>query len=133
MVFYIQKEGEQMTQGERVRVLRKEKNLTLEKFGESLGVGKTAISKIENNERGLTDQMILAICREYNANEEWLRTGSGEMFVPLSRDDEIAFAVGKLIQEDDSFKKKLISILLKMDESQWEVLEQIANELIKKD
>lgn len=122
-----------MTQGERVRVLRKEKNLTLEKFGESLGVGKTAISKIENNERGLTDQMILAICREYNANEEWLRTGSGEMFVPLSRDDEIAFAVGKLIQEDDSFKKKLISILLKMDESQWEVLEQIANELIKKD
>ena len=52
-----------MSQGERVRELRKFLNLTLEKFGKSLGVGKTAISKIENNERKLTEQMILYICR----------------------------------------------------------------------
>lgn len=122
-----------MTQGERVKKLRKALDYTLDKFGGKLGVQKSAISKIEKGENNLTEQMLLSICREFNVNEEWLRTGSGEMFVPLSRDDEIAFAVGKLIQEDDSFKKKLISILLKMDESQWEVLEQIANELIKKD
>ena len=57
-----------MTQGERVREIRKALGLTLEKFGEKLGVGKTAISKLEKNERNLTDQMVKAICREYNVS-----------------------------------------------------------------
>ena len=46
-----------MAQGERIKELRKALNLTLEKFGERLGVGKTAISKLEKGERNLTDQM----------------------------------------------------------------------------
>ena len=54
-----------MSQGEYVKNIRKTLNLTLEKFGEELGVGKTAISKIEKNERSLTDQMAKAICREF--------------------------------------------------------------------
>ena len=59
-----------MTQGQRVRELRKSLDLTLEKFGKKLGVGKTAISKIEHQERNLTEQMLLSICREFNVNEE---------------------------------------------------------------
>ena len=59
-----------MTQGERIKEIRKYLQLTLEKFGEKLGVGKTAISKIENNERGVTEQMIKAVCREFDVNEE---------------------------------------------------------------
>ena len=55
-----------MTQGERIREIRKELNLTLEKFGERLGVGRGAISAIELGNRNLTDQMARAICREYN-------------------------------------------------------------------
>ena len=46
-----------MTQGERVREIRKNFNLTLEKFGEKLGVGKSSISDIENNRRSLTEHM----------------------------------------------------------------------------
>lgn len=69
-----------MTQGERVRQIRKALDLTLEKFGERLGVGKTAFSKIEKGERSLTDQMALAICREYNVNYDYLIYGDGEMF-----------------------------------------------------
>lgn len=81
-----------MSQGERVRELRKFLNLTLEKFGKSLGVGKTAISKIENNERKLTEQMILSICREFRVDYFWLTEGKGEMFIeaPESVVDEIA-------------------------------------------
>ena len=64
---------------ERIKLLRKEYlHLTLEKFGERLGVGKTAISNIENGNRSVTDQMFKAICREFHVNEEWLRTGAGE-------------------------------------------------------
>jgi len=120
-----------VTQGERLRELRKSLNLTLEKFGKSLGVGKTAISKIENDERNLTDQMILSICREYNVSEEWLRSGTGEMFVPLKRNQVITDFAGDLIREDDTFRKRLIEALAKLDEKDWAVLERLAQELAK--
>ena len=60
-----------MTQGERVKTIRKKLELTLEKFGERLGVGKTAISKIEKGENNLTEQMLLSICREFRVNYYW--------------------------------------------------------------
>ena len=53
-----------MTQSERVKEIRKTLDLTMEKFGEKLGVGKTAISNIESGNRNLTEQMSKAICRE---------------------------------------------------------------------
>lgn len=74
-----------MTQGERIKAIRKELGLTLEKFGEKLGVGKTAISKIEKNERNLTDQMTKAICREYNVDYDYLMYGEGDMFTDLPK------------------------------------------------
>ena len=72
-----------MTTGERVKEIRKTLNLTLEKFGEKLGVGKTAITKIEKDERNLTDQMAKSICREYNVNYDYLIYEEGEMFSDL--------------------------------------------------
>lgn len=72
-----------MTQGERVKEIRKTLNLTLEKFGEKLGVGKTAISNIEKGNRNLTEQMAKSICREYNVNYDFLTYGDGEMFDDL--------------------------------------------------
>lgn len=68
-----------MTENERVKQVRKSLGLTLEEFAEPLGVGKTAISKIENGLSNVTQQMELSICREYNINETWLRTGEREM------------------------------------------------------
>ena len=67
-----------VTQGERVRRVRKELRLTLEKFGEKVGVGKTAISKIEKDERNLTEQMAKSICREFSVDYTWLTTGEGD-------------------------------------------------------
>ncbi|MDE7477674.1 MAG: helix-turn-helix domain-containing protein [Lachnospiraceae bacterium] len=64
-----------MTVNERVREIRKAEKLTLEKFGEKLGVGKTAISSIEHGINSVTDQMIKSICREFSYREEWLRDG----------------------------------------------------------
>jgi len=65
---------------ERIKELRKTLGLTLEKFGERLGIKKNTVSQIENGINSITDQMFLAICREYNVNPDWLRTGEGEMF-----------------------------------------------------
>ena len=90
------KEGEKLTQGERLRELRKSLNLTLEKFGEPLGVKKSAISGIETGSRGLTEQMLKAICREYSVNEDWLKNGVGEMFRKPS--DEVGYYVEDLLE-----------------------------------
>ena len=122
-----------MTQGERIKEIRKYLDLTMEKFGERLGVGKTAISKLENNERNLTDQMAVSICREFDVNETWLRTGEGEMFVPKTRNQQITDFLGDLIKEEDgTFKKRLIEAMSKLDKKDWEDIEQLVNKLTKK-
>lgn len=68
---------------ERIKELRKTLGLTLDKFGERLGVTKMTISRIENGVNNVTDQMFKSICREFNVNENWLLTGNGEMFNAL--------------------------------------------------
>lgn len=74
-----------MTQGERIKAIRKELGLTLEKFGEKLGVTKTTISRIEKGVNNLTDQMTRSICREYNVDYDYLMYGEGDMFTDLPK------------------------------------------------
>lgn len=95
-----------MTQGERVKEIRKELNLTLEKFGERVGVTKQTVSRIENGVNNLTDQMALAICRTFSVNEHWLRTGEGEPYIKGS-EDELAELVGRLYKDKGSMRYKM--------------------------
>lgn len=95
-----------MTQGERVKEIRKGLNLTLEKFGERVGVTKQTVSRIENGVNNLTDQMALAICREFSVNEHWLRTGEGEPYLKGS-EDELAELVGRLYKDKGSMRYKM--------------------------
>lgn len=95
-----------MTQGERVKEIRKGLNLTLEKFGERVGVTKQTVSRIENGVNNLTDQMALAICRTFSINEHWLRTGEGEPYIKGS-DDELAELVGRLYKDKGSMRYKM--------------------------
>lgn len=109
----------------RIKEIRKSKNLTLEKFGERLGVGKTAISKLERGENNLTDQMLKSICREFDVDEHWLRTGEGSMRKTLTRNQAITDFAADLILEPDSFKTRLIEGMSKLDVSDWEEIERI--------
>jgi len=120
--------------GERLKELRKTLGLTLESFGEKVGVGKSSISRLENGTNNLTEQMILAICREFDVNETWLRTGEGEMFLKLDRETEIArLTRDLLLEEEDSFKNKVVTALAKLTPDQWKVLSDMAEALLKKD
>lgn len=95
---------------ERIKELRKTLGLTLEKFGERLGVRKTAISKIEHGENNVSDQMFKSICREFNVNEEWLRDGSGEMFI--IPEDETAALVSDLLEDSDNeFYQSILEVV----------------------
>lgn len=123
---------------ERIKELRKTLGLTLESFGDKVGVGKSTISRIENGTNGLTEQMILSICREFNVNEEWLRTGTGEMFKDMTLDEEIISFIGDIQWDASStFKKRFISAIAKLNDEEWKVLEKIitvcANEVEEKE
>lgn len=63
----------------RIKQLRTALKLTLEEFGDRIGVTRAAVSKWENGDRGIADSMVVSICREFNVNEQWLRTGEGRM------------------------------------------------------
>lgn len=105
-------------------------------FGEKLGVSESVIVNIEYDRLKRPDQkesLYKLICKEFNVNEEWLRTGNGEMFIPLTRDQLITDFAADLIMENDTFKKRLVEALAKLDENEWEVLEKLAESLIKKD
>lgn len=114
-----------MAQGVRVREIRKTLGLTLEKFGERLGVGKTAVSKIEHEQCALTDQMVKSICREFSISEEWLRTGSGNMRIPI--EDEAAAAVSDLVEKSNPLYDVIKGIMVayqKLDGPSREVIDQ---------
>lgn len=64
----------------RIKELRTALHLTLEGFGDRIGVTRAAVSKWENGDRGIADSMVVSICREFWVSEQWLRTGEGEMF-----------------------------------------------------
>ncbi len=115
---------------ERLKKLRKELGLTMESFGHRIGVGKTTISMIETGKSSLTDRNISTICKEWHVNESWLREGSGDMFITLSRDEKIAEFIGSVqFEAEDSFKKRLISVLASLTSEQWKLLEDFAIKL----
>lgn len=118
-----------MTQGERVRKIRKELGLTLEKFGEKLGVRKTAIFKIEKGEVSLTEQMTKSICREYHVNYDYLIYGDGEMFddLPQTLIDELCVQY-----ELDGLEKSIIESYLSLNSSEREAIKNFVRGIIAK-
>lgn len=131
MLYLSQEVKYKMTKGERVREIRKKKGLTLEEFGDKIGLKKNSVSQIENGKNELTEANLKAICREYNVREEWLKNETGEIFI-VDRQEQIAKLTADLFKgEKNSFKERLILALAGLDESEWEMLEKIAEKIAK--
>ena len=112
-----------MTQGERIREVRKALNLTLEKFGGKLGVGKTAISKLDRDENNLTEQMTKAICREFHVDYIWLTTGEGDMF--LDADDDFKEQIDQIMASETDARKNLFKFMLTLSEDDVEAMQRL--------
>ncbi|WP_315270305.1 helix-turn-helix transcriptional regulator [Oribacterium sinus] len=116
---------------DRLKKLRKTLNLTQQKFADKLGVKQNTIAQYEMGRNDPSDAVIISICREFGVSEEWIRTGKGDMFIPMTRDEEIATFIGSIQADvDDTFKKRLISVLAKLDEKEWDLLEKIAEDIV---
>ena len=118
-----------MTQGERIREVRNALGLTLEKFGDRLGVTKVAISNIEKGNRNLTEQMTKAICREFNVDYMWLTTGDGEMFI--DNDDDFIERIDRIMTGEDEARKNLFKFMLELSDDDIAALDRLMKKAIK--
>lgn len=117
---------------ERLKKLRKDLDLTQQEFSDKIGIKRNTLATYESGRNKPIDAVINLICREFNVNEEWLRDGQGDMFRNLDRQEQIANLTADLFKgEKDSFKERLILALAGLDESEWELLEQIAEKIAK--
>lgn len=117
---------------ERIKDLRKSLGLTQLEFGEQVGVKANTIGNYEIGLRTPSDAVIRAICREFNVNENWLRTGEGEMFNP--QDEKLAAFVGSLVADDsEPFKRRMVELLADLTPEEWKLLERMAERLTKKE
>lgn len=115
---------------ERLIKLRKYLGLNQKEFAEPLNVSHAAVSSYEKGIRSLTDRTISDICRVYNVNETWLRTGNGEMFaIGKSLDAELSALVTELISSSDDWVKKCIVKFLKLSPQSKEILRSFINSI----
>lgn len=112
-----------MTQGERIREVRKALGLTLEKFGERIGVKKNSVSQIENGVNNLTEQMTKAICREFHVDYIWLTTGEGDMF--LDADDDFKEQIDQIMSSETDARKNLFKFMLTLSEDDVEAMQRL--------
>lgn len=115
----------------RIRELRKALGLTQQEFADRIGIKRNTVANYETGRNDPVDSVCALIVREFNVNEEWLRTGAGEMFIKVTRDEEIASFLGNVLnREDDGFRKRFIAMLSRLSADEWEVLERKAKELV---
>ena len=119
--------GENLSINERVKAVRNALNLTQKDFGQKLTLAQTYLSQIEKGDRDVTEKIQKLICLTFNVSEEWLQTGTGEMF--LESDSTI---VSQLSSEYglDAFEKVLIEGFLKMKPEERAVIKTYVRNLI---
>ena len=119
---------------ERLKKLRKTLDLTQQKFADRLGVKRNTVGQWECGINAITDQVIFSICREFGVNENWLRTGEGEMFEELTDQQKILKYTGLLLKDKDSTVANAIQTLIvtyeQLDDTSKAVLEKIAMQYI---
>jgi HTH-type transcriptional regulator/antitoxin PezA len=120
---------------ERLKEIRKSNpnGKTQETFANYLEISKENISSYESGRRNPSDAFIKLVCEKCNVNEDWLRTGNGEMFMPETKDEQISKMLADVMKsEEGNFKKKLISALAQLDKDGWDKLEEFVDMISEK-
>ena len=109
----------------------KESGLTKTAFADKINVTQQYVSNLCLGKKIPSDRTIADICREYDVNEDWLRTGRGDPYIQLSRDEELAQFFGEVMKgEDPDFRRRLLSVMSRLTTDEWALLEQMAWKLV---
>ncbi len=118
----------------RLKELRKSLGMSQEAFGKIMMISKAGVADLESGRRNITEKH-LALLEKYpdaKINVEWLRTGEGEMFLPMNKEEQVRrFVDAILTDKNDSFKRRMIFYLVELSEENWEVLEKALGNLKK--
>lgn len=114
---------------ERLKTVRKALHLTQQDMADRLGLKRNTIATYEIGKAQPSDRTIADICREFNINEAWLRTGEGAMCQPVTRDQAITDFMADILKGEPDFRTKLIGVLARLSEEEWVMLERRAREL----
>ena len=106
---------------DRIRQVRRHYGLTLEQFGEKIGLKKSVLSRIENGYSMPQEQTLRLICRVFNVSYAWLKDGVGDMFEEADEDD----AVNRLMLGQDEFPKQVFRALAAMPPDGWDALRRL--------
>lgn len=119
---------------ERLKKLRKTLDLTQQEFADKLGIKRNTVAQYEIGRNEPIDAVILSICREFNVNEEWLRTGEGEMFEQMTEQQKLLKYTGMLLKDKDSAIVNAIQSFIityeQLDDTSKTTLEKIAQQFI---
>lgn len=123
---------------DRILAVRKALKITQQTMADSLGLKPNTISAYEHGDITPSDRTIADIYRIYNVDEAWLRTGVGEMFRPMTREEEIAAFFGDVLSDRaPEVQRRLVSVLAKLPVEAWgfveDLCQRVADEWSKKD
>ena len=114
---------------DRIAQVRKQAGLTQEKFAEKIGLTRNFVWMIEKGDRVPSDRTITDICREFRVSETWLRTGEGEMFIPMDADEELARVLTEIKLSDGHPIKSIIKSYWRLDDAGKSVIRQLVADL----
>lgn len=104
---------------ERIKLVRKNANLTLEKFGKRIGITAASCSTIESGKTNPSNQTILAICREFHINEKWLRTGEGEIEIINDEREKLQRFFADVLSTAPDERSAFIAALADLPDDFW--------------
>lgn len=114
----------------RIKEVRTKLKITQQEFADRIGCSRSGLANYEVGRNAPINPVIAAICREFNVSEEWLRTGKGEMFTPVNRNKEIESFMDTIMKSESAdFRRRLVSVLSKLDPAEWKLLESMALKL----
>lgn len=117
---------------DRIKSVRKALKMTQQEFADRIGIKRNTVGLYEIGQSGISDTVIKAICREFDVNEEWLRTGSGPMFKEVDTEARFAEWAGRVLSgTDESFQKRFVTMMMSLTDDQWKLLEEKARMLFE--
>lgn len=119
------------TMADRISKVIRDKEKTKTAFSDRINVSQAFVSQMCSGLKVPSDRTIADICREFNVNEDWLRTGRGDPYIQLSRDEELAQFFGDVMKgEDPDFRRRLLSVMSRLTTDEWALLERMAWKLV---
>lgn len=121
----------------RIQQIIIKKGINKTEFARKIKVSQAYVSQLCSGTKTPSDRTIADICREFDVNEYWLRTGEGDMFIQRSRGDQISAFVSDILNGPPDFRQRFISVLSRMTPEEWDLLEkkilELADEIKKAD